>query len=133
MRRKKVVTAKAGPQPLPGHPGVLVELREGGPEDRDGAGEHYRLRWRRVVVDDGHDDALRADLLRLRRLGLYAGPLKGDELPPEPGATRRGIPVDYAGDDPHLCNAKTRSGRPCRALALPSGRRRCRSSGAPIT
>ncbi len=87
-----------------------------------GGAERSRLRWRRVVVDEGHDDALRADLLRLRRLGLYAGPLMGDELPPEPGATRRGIPVDYAGDDPHLCNANTRSGRPYRALALPSGR-----------
>lgn len=34
-------------------------------------------------------------------------------------ATKRGIPSDYAGDDPSLCNARTRSGRPCRALGLP--------------
>lgn len=37
-------------------------------------------------------------------------------------ATRRGIPADYQGDNPDLCNARTRTGRPCRALALPSGR-----------
>jgi len=36
--------------------------------------------------------------------------------------TRRGIPTDYAGDNPALCNARTRSGRPCRALKLKGGR-----------
>ena len=40
-----------------------------------------------------------------------------------PGATKRGVPADYAGDDPDLCNARTKTGRPCRALGLePSGR-----------
>jgi hypothetical protein len=39
------------------------------------------------------------------------------------GETRRGVPIDYSGDDPSLCNARTQSGRPCRALGLyPSGR-----------
>ncbi|WP_139201688.1 HGGxSTG domain-containing protein [Rhodanobacter glycinis] len=36
--------------------------------------------------------------------------------------TRRGTPSDYAGDDPDLCNARTRSGQPCRALKLAHGR-----------
>lgn len=36
--------------------------------------------------------------------------------------TRRGLPDDYAGGDPDSCNAPTKSGRPCRALALYSGR-----------
>lgn len=39
-----------------------------------------------------------------------------------PGMTRRGIPVDYAGDNPQLCNAITTSGRPCRALGIVHGR-----------
>jgi hypothetical protein len=38
------------------------------------------------------------------------------------GTTRRGLSDDYAGDDPDSCNAPTKSGRPCRALALYSGR-----------
>jgi hypothetical protein len=105
-----------------GHPDVLVELRETGPEDCDGGGEHYRLRWRRVVVGDGMTDELRRELRHLRALGLYKGLLAGDELPPPPGSTRRGIPPDYDGTDPRLCNARTRIGRPCRALALPNGR-----------
>ena len=42
---------------------------------------------------------------------------------PSPGETKRGVPADYAGDDPDLCNARTKTGRPCRALGLePSGR-----------
>ncbi len=113
------------PQPLAGHPGVLVELREVGPEDCDGAGEKYRLRWRRVVVADPHDDDVRAALRELRRRGLYAGLLLGDELPPEPGSTRRGIPP--GASDPRLCGARTQGGWPCRAIALPSGR--CRWHG----
>jgi len=40
----------------------------------------------------------------------------------EAGSTKRGIPPDYAGDDPHLCNARTKSGKPCRALKLKGGR-----------
>ena len=38
------------------------------------------------------------------------------------GHTKRGVPPDYAGDDPYLCNARTKSGRPCRALKLAGGR-----------
>lgn len=132
MRRtRKALPPKAGPQPLAGHPGVLVELREVGPEDRDGGGEKYRLRWRYVVVADGHDDEVRAALRELRRRGLYHGPLLGDELPPPPGSTRRGVPLEYDGSDSALCNAKTRRGARCRALALPSGR--CRWHGGMST
>jgi hypothetical protein len=32
--------------------------------------------------------------------------------------TRGGVEADYAGDDPDRCNARTRSGRPCRAWGL---------------
>lgn len=39
-----------------------------------------------------------------------------------PGSTRRGCPPEYAGDDPSLCNARTKSGRPCRAMKLAHGR-----------
>lgn len=39
-----------------------------------------------------------------------------------PVRTRRGVPPDYAGDDPRLCNARTQSGRPCRAVKLAHGR-----------
>ncbi|WIG56157.1 MAG: hypothetical protein OJF61_001945 [Rhodanobacteraceae bacterium] len=35
--------------------------------------------------------------------------------------TKRGIDVDYDGSDPRLCNARTLSGRPCRALKVPGG------------
>ena len=122
MSRKRILPPKSPPRPLAAHPGVLVELREVGPEECDGAAERYKLRWRRVVVQDGHDDETRTALRELRRRGLYAGPLKGDELPPGPGATRRGVPADYRGDDERLCNARCVTGRPCRALALPNGR-----------
>ena len=115
------------PQPLPDWPHVMVELREVGPEDRDGGGERYKLRWRYVVVADPHDDQTRAGLRELRRRGLYAGPLLGDELKPTPGSTKRGVPLDYDGTDPRLCNACCATGRPCRAVALPSGR--CRWHG----
>jgi len=83
------------------------------------------------VAQDGHDDDVRAALRELRRRGLYAGPLLGDELPPEPGATRRCVPLDYDGSDPSLCNARCVTGRPCRALALPNGR--CRRHGGMST
>lgn len=42
-------------------------------------------------------------------------------------ATKRGLPADYAGDDPHSCNAPTKTGMPCRALALSSGH--CKKHG----
>ena len=122
MSRKRRLPPKSPPQPLTDHPAVLVELREVGPEECDGAAEKYRLRWRRVVVQDGHDHETRTALRELRRRGLYDGPLLGDELPPPEGATRRGVPADYAGDDERLCNARCVTGRPCRALALPNGR-----------
>ena len=102
---------------LPGHPRVLVELREVGPVDCDGGREKYRLRWRYVVTQDGLGDDVRAALRELRRRGFNAPPINGDELEPPPDATRRGVPFDYRGDDERLCNAKTRTERPCRALA----------------
>lgn len=42
--------------------------------------------------------------------------------------TRRGIGVDYDGSDPRLCNARTLSGRPCRALKV-WGDTRCVTHG----
>lgn len=38
------------------------------------------------------------------------------------GATKRGIPADYDGSNPALCNARTQSGRPCRAAKRAHGR-----------
>lgn len=38
------------------------------------------------------------------------------------GATRRGVSADYDGSNPDLCNARTQSGRPCRARKLAHGR-----------
>jgi len=32
-----------------------------------------------------------------------------------------GVGVDYDGSDQRLCNARTLSGRPCRALKVPGG------------
>lgn len=43
------------------------------------------------------------------------------------GKTKRRLPADYSGDDPYSCNAPTKSGRPCRARALESGR--CKAHG----
>lgn len=117
MTRKRTLPPHSFPLALTGHPGVLVELRKVGPEECDGAGEKYRLRWRRVVVADGQNDELRRDLRLLRLRGFDVPPLMGDELPPEPGATRRGVPLDYDGSDPSLCNARCVTGRPCRAPA----------------
>jgi hypothetical protein len=44
---------------------------------------------------------------------------------PGVGETRQGLPDDYRGDDSRACNAITKSGRPCRALAT-SHNGRCR-------
>ena len=112
---------------LPDHPHAAVEWRWVESPEYTGDSGEPRLVYRRVVVADGLTDEVRADLRRLRAHGLYDGPLKGDELPPPPGSTRRGVPADYAGGDERLCNAKTKSGRPCRSLALPNGR--CRWHG----
>ncbi|WP_425480102.1 HGGxSTG domain-containing protein [Metallibacterium scheffleri] len=38
------------------------------------------------------------------------------------GSTKRGVADDYDGTNPNLCNARTKSGRPCRALKLRGGR-----------
>lgn len=38
------------------------------------------------------------------------------------GKTRHGIPKDYDGSDPTRCNARTTTGRPCRAKGLSNGR-----------
>lgn len=43
------------------------------------------------------------------------------------GFTKRGLSGDYAGENPLACNAPTKSGRPCRAMALSSGR--CKMHG----
>ena len=48
------------------------------------------------------------------------------------GYTKRGVPPDYAGDDPAFCNARTRAGKPCRALGLP-GTGRCKWHGGKST
>ena len=99
---------------------VRTELQEIDPEDWTGCGNELpRLRFRRVIVEDYHTPVVRQHLLELRARGIEVGPLRGDELDPEPGDTRRGVPPNYTGDDPRLCNARTRCGRPCRALALP--------------
>ena len=51
---------------------------------------------------------------------------------PAPGETKRGIPANYAGDDPRLCNAQTKSGRPCRALGTYANGR-CKTHGGMST
>lgn len=48
------------------------------------------------------------------------------------GKTKRGIPANYAGEIPELCNARTRSGRPCRALGIGSSGR-CKWHGGKST
>jgi len=45
--------------------------------------------------------------------------------------TKRGIPGDYDGGNPKLCNATTQSGRPCRALGLP-GSGKCKWHGGTL-
>jgi len=109
------------------HPGVVLAWRWVEPDGYTGDGGEPRRVFRRVVVADGLTDEVRAALRRLRAHGLYGGLLRGDQLPAPPGSTRRGVPADYAGGDERLCNARTKSGRPCRSLALPSGR--CRWHG----
>ena len=88
--------------------------------DRPDAESRYRVE--RVVQADPHTDEARDALRMLRARGVDVGLLRGDALPDLPGSTKRGIPPGYAGDDPHLCNARTKSGTPCRALKLAHGR-----------
>jgi hypothetical protein len=40
----------------------------------------------------------------------------------ESGSTKRGVPDNYTGTNASLCNAATKSGKPCRALKLRGGR-----------
>ncbi len=132
MSRKRRLPPKSPPQPLAEWPHVMVEWRWVEPAEYSGdSPAEPRLVYRRVVVDDGMTDELRHEMRHLRALGLYNGPLLGDELPPEPGSTRRGVPAAYAGGDERLCNARCVTGRPCRALALPNGR--CRRHGGRST
>ena len=122
-RKALARTPAPEPQPLPDWPHVLVEWRWVEPEGftGDSPGEP-RLVFRRIVIADAHDPETREAMRSLRLRGLWHGPLLGDELPPDPGSTRRGVPLDYDGTDPRLCNARCVTGRPCRALALPNGR-----------
>jgi hypothetical protein len=129
--KRRPLAARPGPTPLAGHDGVLVQWRWVEPDGYTGDGGEARLVYRRVVVADGLTDEVRADLRLLRLRGFDVPPLLGDELPPEPGATKRGVPGDYTGDDERLCNARTKRGRPCRSLALPNGR--CRWHGGMST
>lgn len=100
-----------------------TEVRETDPDDWDGDGNKLpRLRFRRIVVEDGHTPVVREELRHLRARGVKVGHLLGDELDLQPGDTKRGVPPDYAGDDPRLCNARTKSGKPCRAIKLAHGR-----------
>lgn len=106
-----------------------IDVREIDPDDWSGYSNNPpRLRFRRVVVEDGHTPEVREHLRTLRARGVAVGPLLGDELDPEPGDTRRGIPADYDGSNPLLCNARTKSGKSCRAMGLP-GSGRCRWHG----
>ena len=102
---------------------TIIRKREAEPEDYDGgAVKDYRYRIERYVANDGHTPEAREALRHLRARGVAIGPLLGDVLPNPEGSTRRGVPPDYTGDDPNLCNARTQSGRPCRALKLAHGR-----------
>jgi len=102
---------------------TIIRTREAEPEDYDGgAVKDYRYRVERYVADDGHTPEAREALRHLRARGVAVGPLLGDIVPTPAGSTKRGVPPDYTGDDPCLCNARTRSGRPCRALKLTHGR-----------
>jgi len=67
------------------------------------------------------DYAPSADIARtrLRARKVRTG---GTSRPGASAVTRRGLPADYAGGDPSSCNAPTKAGTPCRALALESGR-----------
>ena len=123
MTRKRPLPPKAGPQPLPDHPHVLAAWQWVTPPQHTGdSPAPPRLVYRRVVTADGLDAETRDALRLLRRQGFPTPPLLGDELPPEPGSTRRGVPADYDGTDPRLCNARTVAGGFCRALGLPNGR-----------
>lgn len=122
---------KSQRKPLPGHPGVFVEVRETEPYEYTGEGwGDPRMVFETVVVEDGHSRVERDALRALRQQGQKVGMLVGD-IVTVAGSTRRGVPPDYDGSNPLLCNAKTRTGRPCRAVALPNGR--CKWHGGMCT
>lgn len=59
VQREKITPTRR-PVPLPGHPGVMVELRQVDPECYTGEGFNDPRRvFRRVVVADGFTDAVR--------------------------------------------------------------------------
>jgi len=122
---------KSKRKPLPGHPGVFVEVRETQPDEYTGEGwNEPRMVFDTVVVEDGHKPVEREALRARRQQGHKVGWLVGD-IVEVPDSTRRGVPADYDGDNPLLCNAKTRTGKPCRAVALPNGR--CKWHGGMCT
>ena len=104
-----------------------VEVQEIDHDDWTGCGNKLpRLRFRRVVVEDGHIAKVRQYLRELCARGVKVGPLLGDELDLQPGDTKRGIPAGFT--HPALCGAKTKVGHPCRAMKV-AGRKRCKWHG----
>ena len=105
---------------------TVIRKRQADPSEIDDWGnaslDEPRYRYEYYVADDGHAPAAREHLRELRARGVEVGWLLGDIVPSPPGSTKRGIPPDYTGDDPSLCNARTRSGRPCRGFKLAHGR-----------
>ena len=104
-----------------------IEVQEVEPDDWSGcSNELPRLRFRRIVVEDGHTPEVRQHLRELRARGVAVGLLLGDELDRQPHDTKRGVPAGFTHKA--LCGAKTKAGHPCRALKVP-GRKRCRWHG----
>lgn len=87
-----------------------------------------RRRAREKTADENRDmEALRLERDRIEQR-MRELRQRRDAKRAKAGATKRGIPANYSGDDPRLCNAMTTTGRPCRALGvLKSGR--CRVHG----
>ncbi len=119
-----------------------TEVQEIDPEEWSGCSDTPpRLRFRRVVVEEGHTPAQRNAIRILRRLvdrypearaaldDLKAKGrdlINGDELDRQPGDTRRGIPAGFTHEA--LCGAKTKAGHPCRAMKV-QGCKRCKWHG----
>ena len=105
-----------------------TEVQEIDPDDWTGCGNELpRLRFRRVVVEDGHTAKVRQHLRELRARGVKVRPLLGDELDRQPGDTLRGVPAGFT--HPALCGARTKAGHPVQGhegaqpQALPLARR----------
>ena len=105
-----------------------TEVQEIDPDDWTGCGNELpRLRFRRVVVEDGHTAKVRHYLRELRARGVKVGPLLGDELDRQPGDTKHGVPAGFT--HPALCGARTKAGHPVQGhegaqpQALPLARR----------